>query len=127
MTDRLSELRTPFEISESYWEAECRRDIDGLMAHYHDDGSYEGPDGHRTGYDAIRAGYEEHFRLFPELEVEIVQEFPRGESSAIEFDAVMVDPEGGRYRVRGVNIVEVRDGKFVSVRSYEDTPCGTDQ
>jgi len=118
-------MRNPREISESYWDAECRRDIDGVMAHYHDDGTYEGPDGRRAGHDAIRAGYEEHFRLFPRLEVEIVQEFARGDSSAIEFDAVMTDLGGKRYRVRGVNVVEVRDNKFVSVRSYEDPPIAT--
>jgi ketosteroid isomerase-like protein len=118
-------MRSAREVSEAYWEAECHRDIEGVMSHYHDDGTYEGPDGFRLGNDAIRAGYEEHFRLFPNLEVEVVQEFARGDSSAIEFDAVMVDAGGKRYRVRGVNIVEVREGKFVSVRSYEDPPIAT--
>jgi ketosteroid isomerase-like protein len=119
-------MRSPIELSESYRAAECRRDIDGVMAHYHDDGTYEGPDGRRTGHDAIRAGYEEHVRLYPGLEVEIVQEFPRGDTSAIEFDAVVTDAAGKRYRVRGVNIVQVRDGKFVSVRSYEDPPAAAE-
>ena len=116
-------MRNPLEISESYWADECLRDIDGVMEHYHEDGTYEGPDGRRTGNDAIRAGYEEHGRLYPGLEVEIVQEFPRGDSSAIVFDAVVTDAAGKRYRVRGVNIVQVRDDKFVSVRSYEDPPA----
>jgi ketosteroid isomerase-like protein len=115
--------RTPLEVSQSYWEAECRRDIDAVMAHYHLDGTYEGPDGFRRGHAEIRAGYDEHVHLYPGLEVEIVQEFPRGDWSAIEFDAAFVDHAGKRYRVRGVNVVHVRDGKFVSVRSYEDAPA----
>ena len=113
---------TAREVSESYWAAECRRDIDGLMEHYHQDGTYEGPDGLRRGHVEIRTAYEENARLYPGLEVAIVQEFPRADWSAIEFDAVLIDTAGNRLRVRGVNVVHVRDGKFVSVRSYEDPP-----
>jgi len=40
----------------------------------------------------------------------------------LEFDAVLIDPAGTRFRVRGLNVVVVRDGKFVSVRWYEDPP-----
>lgn len=116
-------MPTPREVSESYWAAECRRDIDAVMEHYHPDGTYEGPDGLRRGHAEIRAGYEDHVRLYPGLEVEIVQEFPRGDRSALEFDAAFIDTAGKRYRVRGVNVVHVRDGKFVSVRSYEDPPA----
>ena len=117
-------MPTPREISESYWAAECRRDIDAVMEHYHPDATYEGPDGLRRGDAEIRAAYEEAARLYPGLEVSIVQEFPRGDWSAIEFDAYLIDHAGRRYRVRGVNVVHVRDGRFVSVRSYEDAPGG---
>lgn len=113
---------TPRELSESYWAAECRRDIDAVMEHYHEDGTYEGPDGLRRGRGEIRPGYEEHMRLYPGLEVEIVREFPAGDWSALEFDAVFIDHAGQRFGVKGVNVVHVRDGKFVSVRSYEDSP-----
>jgi ketosteroid isomerase-like protein len=116
-------MRTPREVSESYWAAECRRDLDAVMEHYQPDGTYEGPDGLRRGYDQIRAGYEEHMRLYPGLEVKIVQEFPCDDRSALEFDAAFIDAAGKRYRVRGVNVVLVQDGKFVSVRSYEDPPA----
>jgi ketosteroid isomerase-like protein len=67
--------------------------------------------------------YEDSARDYPRLEVHIVREFPGApDTSAIEFDAVLVDPDGGRHRVRGVNVVAIRDGRFVSVRSYEDPP-----
>ena len=115
-------MRTPREVSESYWAAECRRDVDGVMTHYHDDGTYEDAGGLRRGQAEIRAAYEASARSYPGLEVTIVREFPRADLSAIEFDAVLVDEAGGRHRVRGVNVVEVRDGRFVSVRSYEDPP-----
>ena len=115
--------RTPREVSESYWAAECRRDVDAVVEHFHADGTYEVPDGQlRRGHEAIRPAYEEHMRLFPGLEVNIVREFPLGDRSALEFAAVATDPAGVRYRIRGVNVVHVRDGKYVSVRSYEDAP-----
>jgi ketosteroid isomerase-like protein len=116
-------MDTPREVSESYWAAECRRDVDGVMAHYHSDGTYEGPDGLRRGHAEIRKAYEDSARDYPGLEVRIVREFAGTEdSSALEFDAVLIDHEGRRFRVRGVNVVFVRDGKFVSARSYEDPP-----
>jgi len=116
-------VRSPREVSESYWAAECRRDIDGVMTHYHPDATYEGPDGHRRGHAAVRQVYEDSARDYPGLEVRIVREFGgTADSSALEFDAVLIDPSGQRFRVRGVNIVVVRDGKFVLVRSYEDPP-----
>jgi len=116
-------VHTPREVSESYWAAECRRDIDATVAHYHPDGTYEGPDGLRRGPLEIRRAYEQSARDYPGLQVRIVREFFGDEaSSALEFDAVLVDPEGGRHRVRGVNVVTVREGRYVSVRSYEDPP-----
>ena len=99
-------MRTPREVSESYWAAECRRDIDAVMAHYHPDETYE---------DSAAA--------YPGLEVRILREFTgTDDSSGLEFYAVLIDPAGRRFKVRGVNVVAVRDGKFVSVRSYEDPP-----
>jgi ketosteroid isomerase-like protein len=111
----------PGELSESYWAAECRRDIDAVMAHYQPDASYEDAGGLRRGHAAIRAAYEQSARDYPGLEVRIIREFSYSDDcGALEFDAVLIDPAGTRFRVRGVNVVVLRDGKFSSVRSYED-------
>jgi ketosteroid isomerase-like protein len=116
-------MRTPREVSESYWAAECRRDIDGVMAHYHTDGTYQDAGGLRRGTAAIRTAYEDSARDYPGLEVTIVREFvATPDCSALEYDAVLIDQAGRRFRVVGVNVVVVRDGEFVSVRSYEDPP-----
>jgi ketosteroid isomerase-like protein len=116
-------MRTPREVSESYWAAECRRDIDGVMEHYDPDGTYADAGGLRRGRAEIRAAYEDSARAYPGLEVRIVHEYYGSmDRSALEFDAVLIDPEGRRFRVRGVNVVVVRDGRFASVRSYEDPP-----
>jgi ketosteroid isomerase-like protein len=116
-------MPTPREVSESYWAAECRRDIDAVMAHYLPDASYEDSGGRREGEAAIRQSYVDSARAYPGLEVRIVREFTlNDECGALEFDAVLIDPTGQRFQVRGVNVVVLRDGKFVSVRSYEDPP-----
>jgi ketosteroid isomerase-like protein len=116
-------MRTPREISESYWAAECRRDIDAVMEHYHPEATYEDGGGLRRGHQEIRRAYEESGAAYPGLEVAIVREFVGApDSSGLEFDATLIDAAGTRFRVRGVNVVTVRDGKFVSVRSYEDQP-----
>jgi ketosteroid isomerase-like protein len=118
-------MRTPREVSESYWAAECRRDVDAVMDHYHADGTYEDAGGLRRGAAEIRAAYEASVAAYPGLEVEIVREFilpDDPDTSGLEFDATLIDADGGRFRVRGVNVVSVRDGRFVSVRSFEDPP-----
>lgn len=116
------ESRSPRLVSESYWAAECRRDIDAVLAHYHPDAVYEDAGGRCDGLAAIRSAYEASARTYPGLEVTIVREFPAGDRSALEFDAILIDVDGGRHRVRGVNVVEVQGGRFLSVRSYEDPP-----
>jgi len=118
-------MRSPREISESYWAAECRRDVDAVMAHYHADGTFEDAGGLRRGHAEVRAAYEESAAAFPGLEVTIVREFKSDDPDlgALEYDAYLIDAQGGRHRVRGVNVVRVQDGKFVSVRSFEDPPA----
>jgi ketosteroid isomerase-like protein len=118
-----SQMRTPREVSEDYWAAECRRDIDTVMTYYHPDATYEDSGGLRRGHAEIRRAYEESAATYPGLEVSIVGEYVAAlDRSGLEFDATLIDAEGRRFRVRGVNVVVVRDGKFTSVRSYEDPP-----
>ena len=117
-------MSAPRDVSESYWAAECRRDIEAVMAHYQADASYEDAGGRRVGVAAIREAYEESALAYPGLEVRIEREFALDDDcGALEFDAVLIDRAGSRFRVRGVNVVVLRDGKFASVRSYEDAPA----
>jgi ketosteroid isomerase-like protein len=118
-----SPMRTPREVSEDYWAAECRRDIDAVMAFYHPDATYEDSGGLRRGHPEIRQAYEESARAYPGLEVRILREFTATpDTSGLEFYAVLIDHDGRRFKVRGVNVVVVSDGRFASVRSYEDPP-----
>ncbi len=114
-------MRTPRDVSESYWAAECRRDIDAVMAHYHDDATYQDAGGLLRGHAEIRTFYEASARDYPGLEVTILREFPGSpDASALEVYAVLIDHGGRRFEIRGLNVMTVRDGKFPSVRCYED-------
>jgi ketosteroid isomerase-like protein len=115
------------DLQASAWDAECRHDIDALLSHFHPDATFHASGQEpRTGHAAIRALTEDFYRSFPELQVEILNEWGDGETSAvIEFRAVLRDPEGVPFALQGVNLVEIRDGKFVSVRSYEEAPAPT--
>lgn len=116
-------MSSTYEVSEAYWVAEGRRDIDAVMAFYHPDATYEDSGGLRRGHAEIRQAYEDSAAAYPGLEVRIVREFTAApDTSGLEFYAVLIDAAGSRFKVRGVNVVTVRDGKFVSVRSYEDPP-----
>ena len=117
-------MRTPREVAESYWAAECRRDIDAVMAHYHEDATYQDAGGLLRGQAEIRTFYEQSARDYPGLEVTILREFVgTADSSALEVYAVLVDHEGRRFCIRGLNALTVRDGRIVSLRCFEDPPA----
>ena len=109
------------EVAESYWAAECRRDVDGVMTHYHEDATYQDGAGLLRGQAAIRQYYEASARDYPGLEVEILREYPASpDTSAFEVDAVLTDHQGARFRIQGLISITVREGKMASIRCYED-------
>ena len=113
-------------LAESYWAAEARRDIDAVMAHYHPDATYQDGGGRCEGEREIRDFYVASVEMYPTLEVDIVREYAAGEGSAMEFVATLWDKAGRAWVIRGVNVFLVRDGRFTSVRSYEDAPAPVD-
>ncbi|MFI5227187.1 MAG: nuclear transport factor 2 family protein [Candidatus Limnocylindrales bacterium] len=117
-------MDTPREVAESYWAAECRRDIDAVMAHYHEDATYQDAGGLLRGKAEIRGFYEASMRDYPGLEVAILREFPASpDTSALEVYAVLIDHEGRRFVIRGLNALTVRDGQIFSLRCFEDPPA----
>jgi len=112
------------DLQASAWDAECRHDIDAVLTHYHPDATFYQPGAPaRQGHAAIRELYEDFYRLFPEHEIEILNEWGQGDSSAVfEFRALMKDTEGNRSTLQGVCLVEIEDGTLTSIRYYEDAP-----
>ena len=112
------------DLQASAWDAECRRDLDALLSHFHPDAVFH-PAGApaQQGHAAIRTMTEDFYGSYPELAIDILDEWGDGESSAIfEFQAHLTDLEGGKSTLDGVCLVEIEDGAFTSVRYYEDAP-----
>jgi ketosteroid isomerase-like protein len=114
-------MRTPREVSESYWAAECRRDIDAVMAHYLPDATYQDGAGRLVGHAEIRGFYESSIADYPGLEVTILREFVGSpDTSAFEVHAVLTDHDDQRFVIEGLIAITVRDGRMASIRCYED-------
>lgn len=111
---------SPREVAESYWNVECQRDLEAILAHYHQDAIMQPPGQVLRGHAEIRTFYEDSIRRFPTLEVEIVHEVRSGDEAALEWSAAVTDHQGIRYPFTGVNIIKVEDGKFRYVHAYFD-------
>jgi ketosteroid isomerase-like protein len=115
------------DLAEAYWTAEERRDLGAVLALYHPDAVYQDAGGRVQGAAALRAWYERSAAQYPRLRVEILAEYPAGDASAIEFRAILWDAEDRPFEILGVNLFRVADGRFISVRSYEDPPTPVDR
>lgn len=114
-------MKTPREVAESYWRAECERDLEAVLEHYHTDAVVQPPSGPSLrGREEIATFYADEIRDYPGLEVQIVHEVSNGDEASLEWEAVLTDHQGRRHRFRGVNVVRTRDGMFEWVRAYFD-------
>ena len=109
---------SPREVAESYWRAECSRDIEAILAHFHEDAELIAPGASLRGHEDIRRFYEDAIERFPGLEVTIVHGLTVGDEECLEWEAVMIDHEGGRHPQSGANVFLVSGGKFTRIRVY---------
>ncbi len=113
-------MTTPREVGESYWRAEARRDVEGVLSHFHSDAVFHPVTGPSVGHDEIRTFYEGMGDDFPGLEVTLVRDITAGDEAALEWAAVLIDRAGNRFPIYGVNLGRIRDGKFTHVLVYYD-------
>ncbi len=118
--NELNEQSDVVDIARSYWKAECERDLDLVLAHYHRDAVFHHPGGRLVGHEQIIEYYSDSARRFPILTVELAAVLQDGSRAAIEWTAVMTDAAGTQRPLRGTNIVEARAGKFQTVHAYFD-------
>lgn len=111
---------TPRAVAESYWRAECTRDVDAILAHYHPDATFNLAGTFMSGHDEIAQFYINSGKQYPGLKVEITHEVSNGNKAALEWTAELTDPSGDMVILKGVNIIEVENGKFRHVRAYFD-------
>lgn len=109
------------QIARSYWKAEASRDIAAILAHFAPDAVWKGPgDIELHGHDEIRRFYESTGRDFPGLEVEVTGVVGDERAAALEWSAVLIDADGGRHPLAGVNVMEGNGEGITSLRAYYD-------
>ena len=109
---------SPREVAESYWRAECSREIEAILDHFHPDAEFIAPGVALRGHGEIRGFYADAIARFPGLEVTVGPDLTVGDEACIEWQAVMIDHDGERHAAAGANVIRVADGKFERVRVY---------
>jgi len=115
-------LAHALQVSADYWAAESARDMPAMLAFFTEDAEVETPDGRAVGHAEIAAMYQQSFDDYPGLSVDIVNGYAGDVDHGVAFDAVLIDAEGGRWRVRGVNTVQLEGNLIRRLRSFEDPP-----
>lgn len=116
---------TPVDLARSYWDAESRRDLTGVLRHYAEDAVLRIQGRTYRGKAEISTFYEANFAEFPQLEVEIVHDVTSREEASLEWEAVFTDRQGRRYAFSGVNVVRFENGLLTAVRPYFATSLPT--
>jgi len=114
----------------SYFDALARRDAAGMVAHWSEDGVADiVPLGVLRGHAEIFEMFRGLFAAFPDLETTVSRVVAGEREAAVEWRMTGhftgeqlegVDPTGRRIDFRGVDYIEIADGKNVSVTAYYD-------
>jgi ketosteroid isomerase-like protein len=108
---------------ERFNDAFNRHDVDAVMACMTDDCVFEStapsPDGQRIeGQAAMRAVWEEFFGSSPTAVFEAEEIFATGDRCVVRWLYRWTDAAGKPGRVRGVDVMRVRDGKVAEKFAY---------
>jgi uncharacterized protein (TIGR02246 family) len=107
------------QITESYFAAENRRDLDAILGHFTEDVHFVTPDGDVLyGREALRPFYAANVAGLPTLRVQLVDDLGHGDRAALEWRAEGRTPDGRSVRMHGTNLVSIRDGRFGEFRAY---------
>jgi steroid delta-isomerase-like uncharacterized protein len=114
----------------SYFDAIAARDVNALGEHWHDDGVDDiVPLGVMRGRRQIEELFRELFASTPDLETTVSRVVAGEKQAAVEwrmrgtFDGAAfrgIEPTGKAIEMRGLDMVEVEDGKIRSITGYYD-------
>jgi uncharacterized protein (TIGR02246 family) len=115
-TGTTTEIR---RVTESYFAAENRRDLGGILDHFSEDVRFFAPDGVLLeGRAAIREFYAANAAGMPRLTVDLVDEVVDGPRGAVRWLARGVSTDGEEVLMRGANVVRVEGGRFTEFHAY---------
>ncbi len=110
-------------VVQQFNAAMSERDVEAIMALMTDDCVFENtfppPDGTRyTGTAAVRAFWEEMFRATSHPVFDTEEAFACGDRCVVRWTYRWDNPDGTRGHVRGVDVMQVREGKVAEKLSY---------
>ena len=127
---RITKRKALENHARGYFDAIAKRDVDAMLEHWSDEGVIDlVPLGILRGRDEIRAFFTELFTAFPDFETTVARVAAGQDDVAVEWRShghftggpfQGVDPTGRLVEIRGVDILEVADGKTVSNTAYYD-------
>jgi steroid delta-isomerase-like uncharacterized protein len=127
---RITKRKALENHARGYFDAIARRDVDAMLEHWSDEGVIDlVPLGIVRGRDEIRAFFTELFTAFPDFETTVSRVAAGQDEVAVEWRShghftggpfQGVDPTGRQVEIRGVDVLEVAEGKTVSNTAYYD-------
>ena len=114
-----------------YFEAMDRRDVDAMLEHWAEDGFEDMvPVGVIRGHDELRRTMTAQFAAMPDMRTTVTRLVAGEHSCAVEwriegtFDGAPymdLEPTGSHIELRGVDLIELEDGKITSNTAYFDS------
>jgi steroid delta-isomerase-like uncharacterized protein len=127
---RITKRKAVEAQAKSYFEALAARDPEAIVSHWHEDGVDEiVPLGVKRGRGEIERFFRELFAAAPDLETTVTRIVAGEKQAAVEwrmrgtFDGAPfqgIDPTGRPIEMRGLDMLEIEDGKIRSITGYYD-------
>jgi steroid delta-isomerase-like uncharacterized protein len=127
---RITKRKANENHARSYFEAIANRDVDGVLAHWSDEGVIDlVPLGVLRGSAQIRGFFRELFGAFPDAEMTVTRLAAGQSEVAVEWRMSAtftgepfqgVEATGRPIELRGIDLIEIEDGKNVSNTAYYD-------
>jgi len=127
---RITKRKALENHARSYFDAVGRRDVDGMLEHWTEDGVVDlVPIGILRGQDEIAAFFREMFAAFPDAETTVTRVAAGQNEVAVEWRMTAtfsggpfqgIEPTGRPVELRGVDMIEIADGKNVTNTAYYD-------
>jgi steroid delta-isomerase-like uncharacterized protein len=127
---RITKRKANENHARSYFEAIARRDVDGMLEHWHEDGVVDlVPIGILRGREQIGQFFRELFAAFPDSEMTVTRVAADQNEVAVEWRMSAhftgepfqgVEATGRAVDLRGIDMIEIADGKNVTNTAYYD-------
>jgi steroid delta-isomerase-like uncharacterized protein len=127
---RITRRKAVEQRARSYFEAMDRRDAEGMLAHWSDEGVEDViPVGVMRGREELRSFFNSLFRAMPDARTTVTRVVAGEQSCAVEWRMegtfsgepyLGIDANGKHVEIRGCDLLEFEDGQITSLTAYSD-------